>query len=326
MSRTENSQQERLQRIRRMLHGHRAVSFAEIMEQLGASRPTVFRDIAFLRNRIGLPIVHDRDSGVYRLDRSAGRHEMPGMWFSAAEIHALLSMQSLLGSFDSGGLLSEYVEPLRQRLIDMLGSADDSADEIGRRIRILSAAARPYAPQHFQHIAAALMERRRLNIEYSARSKGDTSQREISPQRLTHYRDNWYLDAWCHLRDELRSFAVDAIKTVKTMDAVAREIPEAQLDAALGAGYGIFAGAEVQWAMHLHPRTRPLCRRRTLAPGAARRIPWRRQLSAAPAVQQRSGVDHGYFEIRAGLRGGGASGVKGEGGGIVEGGGGEVWR
>ncbi len=248
MSRTENSQQERLQRIRRMLHGHRAVSFAEIMEQLGASRPTVFRDIAFLRNRIGLPIVHDRDSGVYRLDRSAGRHEMLGMWFSAAEIHALLSMQSLLGSFDSGGLLSEYVEPLRQRLIDMLGSADDSADEIGRRIRILSAAARPYAPQHFQHIAAALMERRRLNIEYSARSKGDTSQREISPQRLTHYRDNWYLDAWCHLRDELRSFAVDAIKTVKTMDAVAREIPEAQLDAALGAGYGIFAGAEVQWA------------------------------------------------------------------------------
>ncbi len=259
MSRTENSQQERLQRIRRMLHGHRAVSFAEIMEQLGASRPTVFRDIAFLRNRIGLPIVHDRDSGVYRLDRSAGRHEMPGMWFSAAEIHALLSMQSLLGSFDSGGLLSEYVEPLRQRLIDMLGSADDSADEIGRRIRILSAAARPYAPQHFQHIAAALMERRRLNIEYSARSKGDTSQREISPQRLTHYRDNWYLDAWCHLRDELRSFAVDAIKTVKTMDAVAREIPEAQLDAALGAGYGIFAGAEVQWAMLIFTPERARC-------------------------------------------------------------------
>ena len=42
-----------------------------------------------------------------------------------------------------------------------------------------------------------------------------TSQREISPQRLTHYRDNWYLDAWCHLRDELRSFAVDAIKQSK---------------------------------------------------------------------------------------------------------------
>ena len=123
-----------------------------------------------------------------------------------------------------------------------------SADEIARRVRILSAAARYYAPQHFQHIAAAVMERRRLCIEYVARSKGDTSHREISPQRLTHYRDNWYLDAWCHLRDELRSFAVDAIKTVKTIDAVAQEIPEAELDAALGAGYGIFAGAKVQWA------------------------------------------------------------------------------
>jgi predicted DNA-binding transcriptional regulator YafY len=157
-------------------------------------------------------------------------------------------MQQLLAAFDTGGLLAEHVGPLRQRLLGMLESATDSADDIARRIRILSAAARHYAPQHFQHIAAALMERRRLNIEYTARSKGDTSQREISPQRLTHYRDNWYLDAWCHLRDELRSFAVDAIKTVKTIDGTARDIPEDELDAALGAGYGIFAGAEVQWA------------------------------------------------------------------------------
>jgi predicted DNA-binding transcriptional regulator YafY len=137
---------------------------------------------------------------------------------------------------------------LRQRLLGMLESASNSANDIARRIRILSAAARHYAPQHFQNIAAAVMERRRLSIEYVARSNGATSQREISPQRLTHYRDNWYLDAWCHLRDELRSFAVDAIKTVKTIDAEAQEIPAGELDAALGAGYGIFAGAEVQWA------------------------------------------------------------------------------
>ncbi len=239
---------ERFGIIERMLLSRRRVSFADLQNRLEVSRATVHRDIKDLRERMNVPILCDRDTGSYRIDASVERYELPGVWFSAGEIHALLSMQQLLAAFDAGGLLAEHVGPLRQRLLGMLESATDSADDIARRIRILSAAARHYAPQHFQHIAAALMERRRLSIEYVARSKGDASQREISPQRLTHYRDNWYLDAWCHLRDELRSFAVDAIKTVKSIDAVAQEISEAELDAALGAGYGIFAGAEVQWA------------------------------------------------------------------------------
>jgi len=239
---------ERFGIIERMLLSRRSVTFADMQQRLEVSRATLHRDLRDLKERMQVPIVCDRDTGIYRIDASVERYELPGVWFSAGEIHALLSMQQLLAAFDAGGLLAEHVGPLRQRLLGMLESATDSADDIARRIRILSAAARHYAPQHFQHIAAALMERRRLSIEYVARSRGDTSQREISPQRLTHYRDNWYLDAWCHLRDELRSFAVDAIKTVKTIDAVAQELPEAELDAALGAGYGIFAGAEVQWA------------------------------------------------------------------------------
>ena len=239
---------ERFGIIERMLLSRRSVTFADMQQRLEVSRATLHRDLRDLKERMQVPIVCDRDTGIYRIDASVERYELPGVWFSAGEIHALLSMQQLLAAFDAGGLLAEHVGPLRQRLLGMLESATDSADDIARRIRILSAAARHYAPQHFQHIAASLMERRRLSIEYVARSKGDTSQREISPQRLTHYRDNWYLDAWCHLRNELRSFAVDAIKTVKTMDAVAQEIPEAELDAALGAGYGIFAGNKVQWA------------------------------------------------------------------------------
>jgi predicted DNA-binding transcriptional regulator YafY len=240
---------ERFGIIERMLLSRRAVSFAELQQRLEVSRATLHRDLRDLKERMHVPIVCDRDTGTYRIDASVERYELPGVWFSAGEIHALLSMQQLLAAFDVGGQLAEHVGPLRQRLLGMLESATDSADDIARRIRILSAAARPYAPQHFQHIAAALMERRRLSIEYVARSKGDTSQREISPQRLTHYRSNWYLEAWCHLRDELRRFSVDAIQSVKTADGAALDIPESELDSALGAGYGIFAGAHVQWAI-----------------------------------------------------------------------------
>ena len=239
---------ERFGIIERMLLSRRSVSFADLQKRLEISRATLHRDLRDLKERMQVPIVCDKDTATYRIDHSVQRYELPGVWFSASEIHALLSMQQLLADFDAGGLLAEHVSALRQRLLSMLESATDSADEIARRIRILSAAARHYAPQHFQAIAAALMERRRLSIRYHARGNGASSEREISPQRLTHYRDNWYLDAWCHLREELRSFAVDAIETVKAVDAVALDIPDPTLDAALGAGYGIFSGAKVRWA------------------------------------------------------------------------------
>ena len=72
--------------------------------------------------------------------------------------------------------------------------------------------------------------------------------RPHSPQRLVHYRDNWYVDGYCHMREGLRSFAVDAIRAAELRDTRAKEIPAAELDEHLGSGYGIFAGRDVQWA------------------------------------------------------------------------------
>lgn len=239
---------ERFGIIERMLLARREVRFEELQERLGVSRATLFRDFEYLRDRMQVPITCNRETGSYHIDRASPRQQLPGLWFSPGEIHALLSMQRLLAEFDPAGILAEHVAPLRERLLGMLESATDSAEEIARRIHIVSAAARHYAPQHFQTIAAALLERRQLEIQYRARSNSLTSHRNISPQRLTHYRDNWYVDAWCHLRDELRSFAVDAIIEAKTNDTPACDIADAELAAALGAGYGIFAGRDIQWA------------------------------------------------------------------------------
>lgn len=239
---------ERFVRMQRLLQRRTGVSLRELMDELQIRRATVFRDLAYLRDRMGVPYVHDRDTGRYRIDPAVPREELPGLWFSAREIHALLSMQALVDGLDPSGFLAEHIEPLRQRLLLLLESRADSAADIARRLRIIAATAREYAPQHFQAVASALLERRRLRIRYTARSRGETEEREVSPQRLVHYRDNWYLDAWCHRRDALRSFALDAIEALEPSETPTVELTDAELDASLGAGYGIFAGAQVRWA------------------------------------------------------------------------------
>jgi len=100
----------------------------------------------------------------------------------------------------------------------------------------------------FAAIGSALLRRKRLLVSYYAKSNDAVSERELSPQRLVHYRENWYLDAWCHLRKGLRSFALDGVQHAEILDTAAREVPEKSLDAMLGAGYGIFSGRKLSWA------------------------------------------------------------------------------
>jgi predicted DNA-binding transcriptional regulator YafY len=87
-----------------------------------------------------------------------------------------------------------------------------------------------------------VLGRRRLAFEYRARSTDETTRRTVSPQRITHYRDNWYLDAWDHEREGLRSFSVDRIARARALDEAAIDVDEGELDRHLGGGYGIFSG------------------------------------------------------------------------------------
>lgn len=244
---------ERFYKLRQLLSDRRPISFIELQSQLEVSRATLVRDLRDLRDRLKVPLYFDRHEGGYRLEtpkqEADAQYELPGLWFSADEIHALLTMQHLLANLGTGGLLAPHIKPLLTRLTRLLGAADNPAAEVAKRIRIETVGARSFRLEHFQAVGAAVLRRKRLVIEYHARSRNESTRREVSPQRLVHYRDNWYLDAWCHLRKELRSFAVDAIRRAEILDLAARDIDDATLDHVLGSGYGIFAGAGVQWAV-----------------------------------------------------------------------------
>ena len=65
---------------------------------------------------------------------------------------------------------------------------------------------------------------------------------------MVFYRGNWYVDAWCHKADDVRSFALDAIRAAELQDAAAKEVPDSKLDPLFQSGYGIFSGTDLHWA------------------------------------------------------------------------------
>jgi predicted DNA-binding transcriptional regulator YafY len=242
---------ERFHLIDMMLGNHAVVSFRQLLDRLEVSRATLKRDLEYLRNRLNAPIVWDPKAGGYRFERArglGGQYGLPGLWFNAEEIHALLTMQHLLANLDAGGLLGPHIQPLMARLTGLLGSGRHPAEEVRKRVKLIPLAARRVSLEHFAALGSALLRRKRLWITYYAKGTDETTEREVSPQRLVHYRENWYLDAWCHLRRGLRSFAVDGVRRAEILEKPAREVPEKTLDAVLGSGYGIFSGRRLAWA------------------------------------------------------------------------------
>lgn len=197
------------------------------------------------------PIVFDRDAGGYRFAQAnlGPQYELPGLWFSDREILALLTMHRMLEDLDTGGLLGPHVAPLIARLNTLLAKSDGSADEIRKRVRIMPAHNRPVTPRLFEAIGSALLKRRRIELNYFSRSRNTHSWREVSPQRLVHYRNAWYLDGWCHRSDDMRVFALDAVSEARPLDRKALDIGAAEIDRKVGTGYGIFRGTRLRQAV-----------------------------------------------------------------------------
>ncbi len=235
------SEIDRLYSYRALLTGRRAVPRDEILKKLEISPATFKRDLSKLRDRLSIPVVFDRDLGGYRIEINDTRQELPGLWFSQDEILGLLTIQNMIEQMEPG-LLGPKLKPLQDRLDEMLKVQGLTAETLAQRVRLVHAGKRRLKLKCFELIAKATLERKKIKINHFNRQTGQTVKRVISPQQLIHYRENWYVDAWCHLRKEVRSFAIDAIPECEQLNEDAKELDTEVLRKSMQSGYGIFGG------------------------------------------------------------------------------------
>lgn len=232
----------RCEKILRFARRRTGVTMDDLKTELEMSRASVNRDIELLRS-MGCPIEWDPDRKRYFVRDLPGgkRFELPGLWFDASEVFALLMMIHLVEGMEPGFLM-EHLTPMKERLRDLLAEGGKSAAGIETKVKLIHFAPRKVQPKHFQVVAAALLDGKQVELHYLRRDKKEHTKRVISPLQLVHYRGNWVMDAWCHMRDDLRSFALDAIEAVVVLDAPAKKVSREDMRAHFQSGYGIFAG------------------------------------------------------------------------------------
>jgi len=231
----------RVIKLHEALQGRRTpLAVDDLCDRLGCSRASAYRTISRLRDEFGAPILSVPGRGFF-YDRSAQRFELPGLWLNADEMHALIAMDALIENLEPG-FLKEHISPLRDRITELLAQASPrrnvSAAKIRERIRIIGHHIRKTESDAFATVCAATLSGNRVRFHYHARHNDAHTERVVSPWRILHYRDNWYVEGLCHSANDMRLFSMDRIRNAEaTREAVE---PDNRANRPELTSYGIF--------------------------------------------------------------------------------------
>ncbi len=215
------------------------VPLATLLANLECSLSTFKRLIKILREQYHYPISYSKEYQGYYYD-STKAVPISGLWFSTYELQALLIIRHMLQRLQPS-LLSDYFNSLAEHVDKLLASTGKAPAHIAKRINIIPIAHQSIASDIFLPLCRAVLECIAVTIRYQD-IEGHHSERTVSPQRVVYYRNNWYLDAWCHVKQDLRTFWVAGIQVLEIAEQNAQHVEEETLVRRLESSYGIFSG------------------------------------------------------------------------------------
>lgn len=209
-----------------------------LLERLDCSESTFHRVRTYMIKTLGAPLYFDHRYHGYRYDESSARFELPGLWLSPNETEALLNFHEAIDTLQKG-LFTELFSPIKQQLsrfTEMQHLTPNASP-----IRIIPHHTRPVDDARFRTCADAVIRKHTLAIRHN-KPGDETVERIISPFAIIRYRDNWYLDAFCHLRNGLRSFSLDRISFAEHSSVTFHDVPVETRNEFFADAYGIFNG------------------------------------------------------------------------------------
>lgn len=218
-----NDQITRQWHLLRQLEGSSGRSLQELVDNVPDDYPknarTVRRDLEALEAS-GFPLVTDRVNGQTRWRLMEGFRAIPALGFSATELMALLLSRNLLKPLEG----TEIAESLNSALSKASAALPPQGHEYVRSTeKMFSVGLGPHKSyrehkQTIDLISQAIDKRRTAQMRYYSASRDQTSRREVDPYHLWFAGGGLYLIAYCHLRKDVRLFAVERIRSITLTD------------------------------------------------------------------------------------------------------------
>jgi predicted DNA-binding transcriptional regulator YafY len=206
--------------LRRLESSH-GLTLSELVHSVPDDHPknarTVRRDLEALE-AVGFPIITERRNGQTRWRLIEGFRNIPALGFSATELMALTFSQKLLRPLEGTDIQSA----LNSALNKVASALPPQGHEYVRALDNLFSIGSHKNYQRYKKtidlITQAIDKLRTAQIRYFSASRGTGTRREVDPYRLWYAGRGLYLIGYCHLRKDVRLFAVERIRSITLTD------------------------------------------------------------------------------------------------------------
>src|ERR1035437_3919887 len=245
-ARTESEPSHSRPPLERMLRIHQALISGSypnantLARQLEVSTKSIHRDLEFMRDRLELPIKYDGSRFGYFYTEPV--KDFPTLQITEGEFLALVvaekALQQYRGTCFERPLLSA-LKKMEQSLPDTVSlSLDDVAQTISFRTR-----AEPILDlEIFDVLAKATVAHRHLELAYRKPGQKRIEQRLVDPYHLANINGEWFLFAFDHLRQDLRTFVPARIKGIRQTGKTFERRPAFSLEKRLRGSFGVRSG------------------------------------------------------------------------------------
>ena len=188
-----------------------ATSLAGVFE---ISTKTAQRDIDFMRDRLLCPLDYDSSQKGYYYDDET--FSLPMIYLSSEEFSSLLIARKMLQDI-SGGSIGQEISSVVDKITNILKKHSVVADHIDDAFSFQLVEYSPTPEAVFKAVLESCLKKKCLSFTYYSPATEEKSERTVEPYHLFNYMGTWHTIGYCHLRKDIRDFALSRISETKVL-------------------------------------------------------------------------------------------------------------
>ncbi len=206
------SQLQRLISILTMLKSKRLLTATELSEKFEVSIRTIYRDIKKLEES-GVPIITIDGKGYTLMDG----YTVAPVQFTEKQANALITAQHLVNKTKDSSFIESFDEALTKIKSVFRSSIQEKSELLSNQIHVFEYTEEEVSSNALSEIQLAITNFNVVEINYRKANDPNITFRKIEPCAIWATKNKWILIAWCHLRNEYRSFRIDRIQHFKIL-------------------------------------------------------------------------------------------------------------
>ncbi len=232
--------------IERMLRIHQALqtgdypNASQLAKDLEVSTKSIYRDIEFMRDRLDLPVAYDASRNGFHYTQEVG--SFPTLQITEGELFALLVAEKALQQYRGTNFEKPLVSAFRKMADSLPETVSLNLAEWEQSISFRTSAEPILDLEIFDKLARATACRQQLQLIYRKPGQTGAESRTVDPYHLANINGEWFLFAFDHLRNDVRTFAPARIQEITPTGETFIRPQKFSLQKRLRDSFGVHAG------------------------------------------------------------------------------------